>query len=59
MFLLILASPAISERKVEMTGRPSAETAETEKKVTESVRKKSEKAREREERNWFLKMFTW
>lgn len=59
MVLLILACPTIAERKVQMTSIPSADTADAEKTISESVREKSRKTHDREERNWFLKMFTW
>ena len=42
-----------------MTEKPSAQTANLEKTVSESVRAKDQKVHDCEKRNWFLKMFTW
>lgn len=57
--ILILVCPQIAARKADMTEKPSAQTANLEKTVSESVRAKDKKVHDREKRNWFLKMFTW
>ncbi len=59
MQLLILVCPKIAGQHVQMSSVPSEETAEVENKVSRSVREKSRKIQQQENRNWFLKMFTW
>lgn len=57
--ILILVCPQIANGKTEMTTKPSEQTEDLERSVSKSVRAKDKKVHEREERNWFLKMFTW
>lgn len=57
--ILILVSPELMHQDVKMATRPSAETAALEKNVFADVDSKSRDAREKEDRNWFLRMFTW
>ena len=59
MQLLILVCPKIAGQRVQMSSVPSEETAEVENKVSRSVREKNRKIQQQENRNWFLKMFTW
>ena len=59
MQMLILVCPQLTNQLPQMTETPSSETAGVEKQVSDSVRDKSRKVREREKSNWFLKMFTW
>ncbi len=57
--LLILVSPQIAAHKVNMTSKPSADTARVEDEVSASIREKTDSMHEREKRGWFRRMFTW
>ena len=45
--------------KAKATAEGGVTYTDAEKTISESVREKSRKTHDREERNWFLKMFTW
>ncbi|MCI5778552.1 MAG: type II and III secretion system protein [Lentisphaeria bacterium] len=57
--ILVLVSPELMHQNVQMASRPSAETATLEKDVFTDVDSRNQAAREKEQRNWFSRMFTW
>lgn len=59
MYYLILIHPQLKTAFPAMQAIPAAETAHVEKKVYEKVKKREAERRAKEEKNWFLKMFTW
>ena len=59
MQMLILICPQLVNHTPQMTSKPSEETANVEKEVAKTVNKQSADAHKKEERNRFLKMFTW
>ena len=59
MYYLILVYPQLKKNPPELQAIPVEETAGVEKTVYERVRKREAGNRAKEEKNWFLKMFTW
>ena len=59
MYYLILVCPQLKTSAPAVKTPPVAETAGLEQKVAENVRKRTAANQEKENKNWFLKMFTW
>ena len=59
MYYLILVYPQLKKPAPAMQSPPAAETAGLEVKVAEKVKKREKAAQAKEEKNWFMKMFTW
>lgn len=59
MYYLILVSPQLKKTAPQMIAPPVTETGKIEKTVSDRVKKREEATRAKEEKNWFLKMFTW
>lgn len=59
MYYLILICPQMKKAAPDMLAPPADATIHLEKKVQERIREREEKIRAEEEKNWFMKMFSW
>ena len=59
MQILILVSPELMHQDVKLDAHPSQENRQLEKEVSTRVGEQEKEVREREQHNWFRRMFNW